>query len=420
MNILVVGGGGREHALVWKLKQSKKVGNIYVAPGNAGTTLLAENISATTKDEIVSWLKVNEVDLVLIGPDNYLAEGIVDDIQELNIPVFGPTKAAAQIEWSKAFAKQLMEEEGVPTATSRTFDQINEVKEYIKRQSFPLVVKADGLALGKGVVIAKNISEAEQALQEMMGDKRFGEAGARIVIEEFLVGEEISTHAFCDGINTVLFPTSQDRKRAYDGDKGPNTGGMGTIAPVPSVSPEVLEDIEKTIVKPILEGLRNRGCPFTGVLYPGIMLTADGPKVIEFNARFGDPETQSYMRILETDLVDVLIACINGTLNELEVKWNSLSASCVVVASEGYPRKYEKGFPIHGFTDADKKDNVVVFHAGTTMKDNEVITNGGRVLNVTATGSSLENALADSYDAISNISFDGMWFRKDIGRSNQG
>lgn len=419
MNVLVVGSGGREHALVWKLKQSKKIEGIYVAPGNAGTALLAENIPITTKEDIVSWLKTNKVDLVVVGPDSYLAEGIVDDVQEIGIPVFGPTKAAAKIEWSKAFAKQLMHDVGIPTATSQTFNEIGTAKEYLKGQSFPVVVKADGLAFGKGVVIARNISEAEQALQAMMEEKKFGEAGSQIVIEEFLIGKEISTHAFCDGVNTIMFPTSQDRKRAYDGDNGPNTGGMGTIAPVPDVSIEVLEQIEKMIVKPALEGLRNMGCPFIGVLYPGIMLTDDGPKVIEFNARFGDPETQSYMRILESDLVDVLLACIDGTLNKLEVEWKDQYASCIVIASEGYPNKYEKGFPIRGLNEIQKKENIVLFHAGTVIKDNEVVTNGGRVLNVTATGSSLNDALNDAYEAISEVSFDGMQFRKDIGRSHQ-
>ncbi len=418
MDVLVIGGGGREHALVWKLKQSSKVKNIYVTPGNAGTAQIAENLSLTDKKEIIEWLKVHKVDLVVVGPDDYLAEGIVDDIQELCIAVFGPTKAAAQIEWSKSFAKQFMKEENIPTASSVTFQNISEAQAYIQAQEFPIVIKADGLALGKGVVIAGNQTEAEHALIELMEEKKYGNASATVVVEEFLRGKEISMHAFCDGTHISLFPTSQDHKRAYDGNMGPNTGGMGIIAPVPGISEKIIAEIKNTIIQPAVDGLRKRGTPFVGVLYPGIMITDDGPKVIEFNARFGDPETQPYMRLLDTDLLDILFACINGDLNETTLRWKEMYATCIVVASEGYPKTYKKGFSIIGLEEAKEKGGAIIFHAGTKNKKGEVVTNGGRVLGVTTTGTTLEKSLNSAYDVVSRISFKGMWFRKDIGSNS--
>jgi len=417
MKILVVGSGGREHALVWKLKQSPTVRDIFVAPGNAGTAQLATNLLLSTTNEIVDWLKKNRADLVVVGPDNYLEEGIVDKIKELGIPVFGPTKAAAEIEWSKSFAKQFMKEEGIPTASFHVFSDYKKASEYIKTQKFPLVIKANGLALGKGVVVAHNLSEAEQALKKMMNEKIFGSAGTEVVIEEFLVGKEISIHAFCDGETAILFPAAEDHKRIFDEDKGPNTGGMGTIAPVPWVSDKILKEIEEKIVQPTLRALKKRGRPFCGILFPGVMITDEGPKVIEFNARFGDPETQSYMRILETDLVEILLACINGTLKKQKITWSEKSACCVVCASGGYPEKYEKAKIISGLSSVHDK-NVEIFHAGTKKEGDSVVTNGGRVLGVTAVGENLKVALSKSYDAIKSISFEGMQYRKDIGKKS--
>ena len=417
MKILVVGSGGREHTLVWKLKQSPTVRDIFVAPGNAGTGQIAENLPLVTTNEIIEWLKKNKVDLVIVGPDNYLEEGIVDEIKKLKIPVFGPTKVAAEIEWSKSFAKQFMQEEGIPTASFHVFSDYKKASEYTKTQKFPLVIKASGLALGKGVVVAHNLSEAEQALKKMMNEKIFGSAGMDVVIEEFLVGKEISIHAFCDGETAILFPAAEDHKRIFDEDKGPNTGGMGTIAPVPWVSDKILKEIEEKIVQPTLRALKKRGRPFSGILFPGVMITDEGPKAIEFNARFGDPETQSYMRILETDLVEILLACTNGMLKKQKIKWSKKSACCVVCASGGYPGKYETGKTISGL-DTIHDENVVVFHAGTKIEADKVVTNGGRVLGVTAVGENLKTALSKSYDAIKSISFEGMQYRKDIGKKS--
>jgi len=414
MDVLITGSGGREHALAWKLKQSPKVKNIFVAPGNAGTVQIAKNISASKTYEIVEWLKSNPVDLVIIGPDDHLADGIVDELENLGVTVFGPTKAASEIEWSKAFAKQFMKEENIPTAKYETFKNIKNAKEYLKSQSFPIVIKASGLALGKGVIIAMSSKEAETALDEIMSNKIFGEAGNDVIIEEYMQGKEISIHAFCDGERAVLFPPSQDHKRIFDNDEGSNTGGMGTIAPVPWVTKKQMKEIEETIVIPTIRALKKRGRSFRGILFPGIMITENGPKVIEFNARFGDPETQSYMRILDTDLVDILLMCISGTLNGQEIKWRSESVCCIVVASGGYPGAYEKGKVIEGLNMIRNKD-ILVFQAGTKLTNKHIITNGGRVLGVTATGASLKESLSNAYKATESISFEGMQYRKDIG-----
>lgn len=414
MDILVVGNGGREHALVWKLKQSRKVKNIFVAPGNAGTSLLAKNIDLSKTEEIIGWLRKNPIDLVVIGPDDYLAEGMADKIQALGAKVFGPTKNASEIEWSKSYAKRLMQEEGIPTARFEAFHDQAKALAYIEKQKFPLVIKANGLALGKGVVIAENSNEARKAIKEMMENKIFGEAGSEIVIEECLVGREISIHAFCDGENALMFPASEDHKRIFDGDKGPNTGGMGTIAPVPRVTEAQIGEIKEKIVLPTLKALKKRGRSFKGILFPGIMMTKDGPKVIEFNSRFGDPETQSYMRILESDLADVMLACIDGNLKKTNIEWSKKSACCIVCASGGYPGNYEKGKEIRGLDDIKSKD-IAVFHAGTKILEDKVVTNGGRVLGITAIGNDLKESLSKAYDAIESISFDEMHYRIDIG-----
>ncbi len=413
MNILIVGSGGREHSLTWKLKRSPKIDNIFIAPGNPGTAKLGTNIPIQKTEEIIEWLKENKMDLVVIGPDNFLAEGIVERIENLGVAVFGPTKNASEIEWSKSFAKQFMQEEGIPTANFKVFNDLNLANRYIETQTFPLVIKASGLALGKGVVITRDISEARKVLEDIMATKIFGEAGNEVVIEEFLQGKEISTHAFCDGENVMMFPSSQDHKTIFEGDIGPNTGGMGTIAPVPWVTEVHMKVIEDTIIKPTIKALKERGRPFKGILFPGIMITDSGPKVIEFNARFGDPETESYMRILKTDLLDILFACVNGKLNEQVIEWEDLSACTVMCASKGYPGSYEKGKVINGLDDLN--EDVVVFHAGTKEQEGKIVTNGGRVLGVSATGEDLKDALSKAYKTIENISFDGMQFRRDIG-----
>ena len=413
MDVLITGSGGREHALTWKLKQSAKVKNIFVAPGNAGTALIANNVPATTTEEIVDWVRKNPMDLVIVGPDSHLAEGLVDILQGIVIAVFGPTKAAAEIEWSKSFAKQFMKEEGIPTAAYEVFKDIEKAKSYIKTQPLPLVIKASGLAFGKGVVIVGSMQEAEVALEEMMGDKIFGESGSEVVIEEFLEGQEVSMHAFSDGENVVLFPPAQDHKRIGERDTGSNTGGMGTVAPVPFVTEIQMKEIEDQVVVPTIAALKKRDRLFKGILFPGIMLTKTGPKVIEFNARFGDPETQSYMRILETDLVDILMACIDGTLETVDMQWSKESACCVVCASAGYPGEYVKGKVIEGLERVQK--DVVVFHAGTKNEAGKILTNGGRVLGVTAVSKDLGDALACAYSAVEEISFAGMQYRKDIG-----
>lgn len=414
MDVLIIGNGGREHALAWKLRQSPKLSQLYVASGNAGTNELAKNLTLTTKEAILGWLSTNRMDLVVVGPDNYLAEGIVDQIEAMGIPVFGPARAAAEIEWSKAFAKQFMKRHAIPTASYEVFTDLEPAVIYIETQAYPLVIKASGLALGKGVIIAKSIIEARTALQDMLQDKVFGEAGNEVVIEEYLEGKEISIHAFCDGEDAVLFPAAQDHKRTFDNDEGPNTGGMGTIAPVPWVTTEILNEIKKQVVIPTLEALKQEGRLFKGILFPGIMLTTQGPKVIEFNARFGDPETQSYMRLLETDLLEVLLACVNGTLVETEIVWSERSACCIVAASGGYPGTYEKGKPISGL-DTVIEYEVLIFHAGTKMEGEEVVTDGGRVLNVSMVADDLQEALATAYRAIDHINFEGMQYRSDIG-----
>ncbi len=416
MNILVIGSGGREHALAWKLKQSPRVKKIFTAPGNPGTAQVGENIALDILDHqaVIDFVKEKQIDLVVVGPDDALASGIVNSLQEAGIKVFGPTKEAAEIEWSKSFAKELLERLNIPTAKSKTFTDIAEAKDYVRDHKYPLVIKASGLALGKGVVIAQTREESEQALEEMMSQKTFGVAGETVVIEEFLKGEEISIHAFCDGETVIMFPSAQDHKRIFDNDQGPNTGGMGTVAPVPGVSKDVLNQVEREVVIPIIEELKNIGRPFKGVLFPGIMLTKNGPKVLEFNARFGDPETQSYMHILKTDLIEILLACIEGALDTTRIEWEDKSACCVVFASKGYPGNYERGLPITGISDAEKIDDVIIFHAGTKSDAGQIVTNGGRVLGISAMGPTLEEARQKAYSAVELINFEGKQFRKDI------
>lgn len=425
--ILIIGSGGREHAIGWKVAQSPMCGELFFTPGNAGTAELGTNvdIAATDIDGLLKFAQENGIDLTLALPDDPLALGIVDTFQIAGMKIWGATKAAAQLEWSKAFSKNFMRAHNLPTAQFQTFTNFEEAKSYLQSQSLPIVVKASGLALGKGVVIAQTLEEAEKTLEDMMVKKVFGESGTEVVIEEFMTGPEISTHAFSDGVNYKFFPISQDHKKIGEGDTGLNTGGMGTIAPVPrqrngqAFVDEALEiQIKNTIVVPTLVGMEHDGVPFAGLLYPGLMLTPNGPKILEYNARFGDPETQSYMRLLDTDILEIIHASLDKKLNELEVRWKEDTFACnIVLASGGYPIKYEKGKVINGVEEANKESDIVVFHAGTKRNESgELVTNGGRVLGVSAIGSTLEEALAKAYKAIEKISFEGMYYRKDIGQ----
>ncbi len=417
INVLVAGSGSREHALAWKLKQSPKVGKIYVASGNAGTETVGTNVHAKTTDEILEWLKEHPVGLVVVGMDDYLADGLTDRVRELGIPVFGPSKDAAKIEWSKAFAKEVMQEAGIPTAAHRTFTDFLAARAYVQTQVFPLVIKASGLALGKGVTIAQNSEEAEQTLNALMEEKIFGAAGSEVVIEEYLLGLEVSAHALCDGETALMFPLAKDHKRVGEGDTGPNTGGMGTITPVPGTTQEDLDHIREVIVLPLLAALKKRGTPFSGLLFPGVMLTKDGPKVIEFNARFGQPETEPYMRLLDSDLFELLYATAAGTLSDMELKWKEGFACCVLLTSGGYPGNYQKEKPIQ-IAESTFPKEVAIFHTATKrMKGGTLATNGGRVLAVTAIGTTLKDALAFAYRATNAIHFEGMQYRKDIGAS---
>lgn len=420
MKILVVGGGGREHTLVWALAKSPKVEALYCAPGNGGIAALAAcvPIAATAVEEMVTWAKEHTIDFVVVAPDDPLALGMVDAMEAAGIPAFGPRKNAAVIEASKVFSKHLMTKYHIPTARYQSFTELEPALAYIRAQGAPIVVKADGLALGKGVIVAQTVEEAEAATRSMMEDGRFGAAGAHVVIEECMTGPEVTVLAFADGRHLVPMPCSRDHKRVFDGDKGPNTGGMGAISPAPGYTPELAARCEKEIFLPTMEALNAEGRPFHGVIYFGLMLTPDGPKVVEYNARFGDPECQAVLSLLESDLLDILLACRNGTLDQIAIRWKSGASCCLVLASGGYPGSYQKGYPISGLEEAGK--TAVVFHAGTARKeDGTIVTNGGRVLGVTATGATLDEAIDGAYAAAAHISFAGMQFRKDIGRTVQ-
>ena len=416
--ILIIGGGAREHAIGWKIKQSPMCGDLYFAPGNGGTTEIGINvdIKATDINALLEFVKREKVDLTLAIPDDPLALGIVDEFQREGLKIFGPTKKAAQLESSKAFAKDFMTRHNLPTAKFRVCTDFNEAVAYISMQKLPIVIKASGLALGKGVIIAQTQEEAEKALEDIMVKKIFGESGNEVVIEEFLTGLEISTHAFSDGKSYSVFPVSQDHKRIAEGDTGSNTGGMGTIAPLPFITDQFLKNIEETIIAPTLSGMNEDGNTYAGVIYPGLILTNDGLKILEYNARFGDPETETYMRLLETDLLEIMNACVEQKLNEIKIKWNSGFACTIMLASAGYPGPYQKGKIILGIKEAEQNKNVIVFHAGTKTEDNNLVTNSGRVLGVSAIGKNLREALETAYEAVSKISFEGMQFRKDIGQ----
>lgn len=418
MKVLVVGGGGREHAICWKLAQSPKVTQLFCAPGNAGIAQVATciDVKATDVDGMVAWAKANAMDFVMVAPDDPLALGMVDVMEAAGIPAFGPHANAAIVEASKSFSKELMAKYHIPTAKYCTFTDLEKALSYLEAQGAPIVVKADGLALGKGVVVAATVDEAKQAAQEMMEDKKFGESGSTVVIEECMTGPEVTVLAFTDGKTVVPMPASQDHKRAYDGNQGPNTGGMGAISPPPQYTPELAQRCMEEIFQPTIDALRAEGRPFQGVLYFGLMLTPSGPKVVEYNARFGDPECQVVLSLLDTDLMDILQACVDGTLDRLQIRWKDEAGCIVVLASGGYPLDYKKGYPISGLDEAGQ--TAMVFHAGTKLgPGGEYLTNGGRVLGVTATAPTLDGAIAGAYDAAKHISFQDMHFRTDIGHA---
>jgi len=424
MKILVIGSGGREHALVWKLAQSPHAAQLWCAPGNAGiaqerlaksgTPVECVNVGAEDLPKLLAFAQEKKVELTVVGPDNPLALGIVDLFQKNGLKIWGPNQKAAQFESSKVFSQMFMEKYGIPTARAGTFTDATAAKKFAAELSGKCAVKADGLALGKGVLICANVAEANKAIDDILVAKSFGVAGAKIVVQEFLEGVEISLHAICDGKTAKLFPTSQDHKRALDGDQGLNTGGMGTYSPTPFLNDAELKRVGEAILNPWVRGCAEEGIDFRGILYPGIMLTKNGPRVLEFNARFGDPETQVYLTRLENDLVELLDASASGTLAQMELRWKPEASVCVVMASGGYPGNYEKGKVIRGLDDAVKLPGVKVFHAGTAFKDGQIVTNGGRVLGVTALGEDLKAAQAAAYAAAEKICFEGIQFRRDI------
>jgi phosphoribosylamine--glycine ligase len=418
MKVLVVGGGGREHALVRKIKESKKVDEIFCTPGNGGISYDAKcfDVAATDIDGVVNLAKEIKADLVVVAPDDPLVAGMVDALNEAGFKTFGPRANAAIIEGSKVFSKELMQKYNIPTAEYKVFDNAEEAIDYIKeRNEFPTVIKADGLALGKGVIIPENLEDAIAGVKEIMEDKIFGASGNNIVVEEFLTGPEVSVLAFTDGKCVKPMVSSMDHKRALDGDKGLNTGGMGTVSPNPYYTQEVAKECMDKIFMPTINAMNNEGRTFKGCLYFGLMITPKGPKVIEYNCRFGDPETQVVLPRLKTDIVDIFEAIDNETLSDLDVEWSDDACACVIMASGGYPKSYPKGIEITGLSNG-QLDGVTVYHAGTKLQDNKLVTSGGRVLGVTALGDTLENALKKSYDAVEKIHFEGAHYRRDIGK----
>lgn len=420
MNILMIGSGGREHALIKKLLESPKCTKLYCAPGNGGISRDAEivNIPVMDKEKMVEFAKNNAIDLVFVAPDDPLADGMIDAFEDAGIRAFGPNKNAAIIEASKVFSKDLMKKYNIPTAMYETFDNSKSAVEFIKNNdTYPIVIKADGLALGKGVIIAEDFKEAEDAVNSIMEDKKFGESGNHIVVEEFLTGPEVSVLAFTDGKCVKPMVSSKDHKRAYDNDKGLNTGGMGTISPNPYYTDEIAKECMDKIFVPTIKAMNQEGRTFKGCLYFGLMLTPTGPKVIEYNARFGDPEAQVVLPRLDTDLVDICQAVIDEKLSDIDIKWKKGAAACVVIASGGYPVAYEKGKEISGLDENGQVEGAIVYHAGTKYENGKFYTNGGRVLGVTAVADDLDSALEKAYGAVSKISFEDMHYRTDIGRT---
>lgn len=423
MKVLIVGSGGREHAIAWKVAQSLRVTKLYCVPGNAGMASLAECVNIKVMDipALVSFAREKSIELVIVGPEAPLIVGLADELRAAGIATFGPSKAAAIIEGSKVFSKGLLAKYGIPTSVYRAFEDSESASEYIEELSggseeLPIVVKADGEAAGKGVLICDTKTQALAAVKTIMVDKAFGKSGDRVVIEERLEGQEASLMAITDGESVLPLQPAQDYKRAYDNGEGLNTGGMGCYSPVPVVPPEMYDRCLETIIKPTIRAMKEEGRPYTGVLYTGIMLTRDGPKVIEFNARFGDPETQAVLPLLETDLVEIMEASLTGSLDSFEVKCYNECAVCVVVASGGYPGDYETGKPISGLEDAGRLEGVTVFHAGTRLENGKIVTSGGRVLGVTGVGDSFRSARDRAYSAVERISFEKMHFRRDIAR----
>lgn len=417
MKVLVIGSGGREHAICWKLRQSTRVTELLCAPGNAGIAALARcvPVQANDIDGIVRLAQEEKVEYVVVAPEGPLALGCVDRMQAAGIRAFGPSKSAARMEGSKIFAKELMRKHGIPTAAYAVFVDCDAALDYLRTQAMPIVIKADGLALGKGVVVAQTHEEAAEAVRDMMQGECFGPSGARVVIEECMTGPEVTLLCLADGRTILPMLPSQDHKRAFDGDLGPNTGGMGAFAPTPLYTPEVAAQVERHIMHPTLEALRAEGIDFRGVLYIGLMLTQQGPRVVEYNARFGDPETQAILPLLDSDLLDAMEAVTEGTLQPEHLRWKQGAAACIVLASGGYPGAYEGGKPIQGMWQAEQ-EGALVFHAGTRSQQGQIVTAGGRVLGVTASAASLSAAVHDAYKAANHIEFDGMRFRSDIGR----
>ncbi|MGI9399614.1 MAG: phosphoribosylamine--glycine ligase [Rhizobiaceae bacterium] len=415
MNILLIGSGGREHSLAWKISKSNHCDKLYCAPGNAGIGQVANIVELDVNDHaaIAGFCKANAIGLVVIGPEAPLVAGLVDDLEAEGIRAFGPSAAAAQLEGSKAFTKELCAEFNIPTAGFATFNNAPKAKRHVREYGAPIVIKADGLAAGKGVTVAMTNEEAFEAIDECF-EGAFGQAGTEVVIEEFLDGEEASLFALCDGQSAMLLGTAQDHKRAFDGDTGPNTGGMGAYSPAPILDQEAIDDVMANIIVPTLAGMHSRGTPFHGILYAGLMMTKDGPELIEYNARFGDPECQPLMMRLETDIVELMIAALEGDLLSVEAKWSDQAAMSVVMATKGYPGEYEKGSLIMGIENAEAA-GAVVFHAGTSEKDGAIVANGGRVLNVTAMGDSIKVAQKNTYDAVDLIDWPGGFYRRDIG-----
>ena len=420
MKVLIVGGGGREHAIAWKVAKSPKVEKLYCAPGNAGIAEVAEcvNIGVMEFDKLTAFARENQIDLTIIGPDDPLAAGAVDAFEAAGLRVFGPRKNAAILEASKAFSKDLMKKYGIPTAAYETFTSPEAALTYLETAKMPIVLKADGLALGKGVLICKDLEEAKEGVKTLMLDKQFGSAGDEIVIEEFMTGREVSVLSFVDGKTIKIMTSAQDHKRAKDGDQGLNTGGMGTFSPSPFYTAEVDAFCKEHIYQKTVDAMRAEGREFNGIIFFGLMLTADGPKVLEYNARFGDPETQVVLPRMKNDIVDLFEACIDGTLDQVDLQFEDNAAVCVVLASDGYPEHYEKGFPIYGLEHFKDADGYYVFHAGSKFDaDGQIVTNGGRVLGVTATGKTLKEARTNAYKATEFITFDNKYMRHDIGKA---
>lgn len=415
MKVLVVGSGGREHALCWKIAQRPDT-EVYVAPGNIGMVDVATLVNIKVDDiaGLVDFAKAEGIDLTVVGPELPLTLGIVDAFQEAGLACFGPNKAAAKLEGSKAFSKELMKKYGIPTAAFDTFTDVEKAKAFVDEIGVPCVVKADGLAAGKGVIICMTREEADKAIEDMLTDHAFGDASATIVIEEYMVGPEVSVLAFADGKSVLPMVSAQDHKRIFDGDKGPNTGGMGAYSPAPVYTEALSAEVNKTIIEPTIAAMAAEGTPFTGILYTGLMLTEKGPRVLEYNVRFGDPETQPIMVRMKSDIVELFQACVDGTLDEATLEWHDEAAVCVIMASGGYPASSEKGVPIHGLDDIAAEE-AIVFHSGTAEKDGEIVTNGGRVLGVTAKDATIKGAIDKAYAAVEKINFDHMQFRRDIG-----